>query len=213
VAIVQTQPEGTAVTEATGTADVATGHRAMRADARRNRELLITAARAAFGEEGGSASMESIARRAGVGVGTLYRHFPTRHDVVEAVYVRDVDELVRTAHDVVARLGPFEALAAFFDAFARYAKTKMALLTELHQAFEKDPAIKSRARERIFDAFDVVVDNARRHDAIRGDITGADLSQLLSPVCTNTTLDDHQIRRMLDVILEGLRPVSATHAG
>ncbi len=97
------------------------GERPMRADARRNRELLVAAARTVFSTQGAAASMEAIAKEAGVGVGTLYRHFPNRLDLVEAVYQTDVEELSETAQRVAAELAPWPAVEAFFEAFLRYA--------------------------------------------------------------------------------------------
>ncbi len=96
--------------------------RPMRADARRNYDLLVEAAREVFAQEGGGASMEAIARKAGVGVGTLYRHFPKRIDVVEAVYRTDVDVLVQVAEQVATDLEPWPAVVAFLEAFVRYAQ-------------------------------------------------------------------------------------------
>src|SRR5580658_3535763 len=104
-----------AVTD-TAAAEALDGDKPMRADARRNRERLITAAREVFAEQGANASMEAIAKYAGVGVGTLYRHFPTRMDVVEAVYESDVEELSEAARRVNAELEPWPAVEAFFDA-------------------------------------------------------------------------------------------------
>src|SRR5712675_360167 len=98
------------------------GARPLRADARRNYERLVAAARGVFAKEGSGASMEAIAREAGVGVGTLYRHFPQRIDVVEAVYRDDVDQLVETADEVIAEFEPWPAVVAFLEAFARYAQ-------------------------------------------------------------------------------------------
>ena len=98
--------------------------RPMRADAKRNYERLVAAARDVFAQEGGGASMEAIAREAGVGVGTLYRHFPKRIDVVEAVYREDVDELVAVAESVVADMEPWPALVAWLEAFVRYARAR-----------------------------------------------------------------------------------------
>ena len=92
----------------------------MRADARRNYERLVASAPKVFSTEGGGASMEAIAKEAGVGVGTLYRHFPKRIDVVEAVYRTDVDQLVTTAEKSVADLEPRPTLVAFLDAFVAY---------------------------------------------------------------------------------------------
>src|SRR5271163_2451191 len=122
-----------------GDTNQAGADRPMRADARRNYELLVGAAREVFAAEGGGASMEAIARRAGVGVGTLYRHFPKRIDVVEAVYRTDVDNLVHSAEQAVASLEPWPAVVTFLQAFVRYAQGKRTFLNELHEAFDKNP--------------------------------------------------------------------------
>jgi AcrR family transcriptional regulator len=188
------------------------GEKPMRADARRNRERLITAALEVFAEQGANASMEAIAKHAGVGVGTLYRHFPTRMDVVEAVYENDVEELSEAARRVNAELGPWPAVEAFFDAFLRYARTKQVLLTELHQAFEKNPDLKSRCRSMIESAFDLVIDRAKEAGVVRTDVYGADLTQLVSPICTNAAISTEQTRRLLNMILDGLRASAQTSA-
>jgi AcrR family transcriptional regulator len=182
----------------------------MRADARRNRELLVATAREVFGEQGAGASMEAIAKRAGVGVGTLYRHFPNRLDLVEAVYQNDVEELWATAQRVVADLEPAAAVEAFFDAFVRYAQTKQTLLSELHQAFEKNPGLRPHARELIEASFDLVIDRAREAGAVRSDMFGSDLMQLVTPVCTNASIPPEQSARLLRVIFDGMR-TGATH--
>ena len=179
--------------------------RPMRADARRNRELLVATAREVFSEQGAAASMEAIAKRAGVGVGTLYRHFPNRLDLVEAVYQTDLDELWSTAQRVVAELEPSAALDAFFDAFIRYAQTKQALLTELHQAFEKKPGFRSQARELIESSFDLVIDAAKEAGVVRADVDGSDVMQLVSPVCTNAGISPEQTARLLGMVLDGMR--------
>ncbi len=181
------------------------GERPMRADARRNRELLVAAAREVFSAQGAGAPMEAIAKQAGVGVGTLYRHFPNRLDLVEAVYESDVQELAANAQRVVAELEPSPAVDAFFDAFMRYAQTKQALLGELQQAFEKNPALRSRCRELIESSFDLVIDRARQAGAVRDDVSGADVMQLVSPICTNTSIPLEQTGRLVAMILDGLR--------
>jgi AcrR family transcriptional regulator len=185
-----------------------TGERPMRADARRNRELLVAAARKVFSEQGAAASMEAIAKEAGVGVGTLYRHFPSRLDLVEAVYQTDVEELWETAQRV-AELEPWPAVEAFFDAFLRYARTKKTFLDELHQAFEKNPDLRSRARGLIESSFDLVIDRAKQAGAVRDDIGGSDVMQLVGPVCTNASVDPEQAERLLRMILDGLRADAA----
>ena len=177
----------------------------MRADARRNQARLVTAARDVFAEQGVAASMEAIARQAGVGVGTLYRHFPKRIDLVEAVYSTDVEELSEAAEQAVAALEPWSAVEAFFKAFVRYAETKQTLLSELQQAFEKNPALRSRSRELIDAAFDLVIDRAKEAGVIRDDVDGSDVIQLVSPVCTNPAISPEQTERLVSMVLDGLR--------
>jgi AcrR family transcriptional regulator len=176
----------------------------MRADARRNYELLVEAARKVLTDQGVNASMEAIARQAGVGVGTLYRHFPKRIDVVEAVYRDDVDALVAAAEQAEV-LEPWEALEAWLNAFVAYGKAKRVLLSELHEAFEKNPSLKSNSRDRIAQACQRVLDRAQEAGAARKDVTGADVVQLISPMCTSTTLEEGQVERMLAITLDGLR--------
>jgi AcrR family transcriptional regulator len=176
----------------------------MRADARRNYERLVVAAREVFAQEGGGASMEAIARRAGVGVGTLYRHFPNRIDLVEAVYRTDVDNLVHTAEQVSADLEPWPAAVAFLEAFVRYAQGKRTFLNELREAFDKNPDLRVDMLDRIRQAMELVVGRAQRAGVMRTDVDGSDLMQLVGPMCTNATLSVDQSKRLLDTILDGL---------
>jgi AcrR family transcriptional regulator len=184
------------------------GSRPMRADARRNYEGLITAARLVFAQQGGGASMEAIAKEAGVGAGTLYRHFPKRIDLVEAVYREDVDKLVSDAKKFVAELGPWEAMAAWLQAFVVYASSKRTFLSELHEAFEKNPDLRVRSRERIESAIDTVLTPAQAAGVVRNDLDGSDLMQLISSMCMSATLTADQSARLLLVIQDGLRPPS-----
>jgi AcrR family transcriptional regulator len=176
----------------------------MRADAKRNNELLVTAAKDVFAAEGPGASMEAIARKAGVGVGTLYRHFPKRIDIVEAVYTTDLDELVATA-ERAAELEPWAAVEEFLLAFLRYAQTKRTFLSELQEAFAKRPDLKLKSRERIDQAAELVVGRAQRAGVMRDDVSGADLMQLMGPMCTSATLSEEQGKRLVAVLLDGLR--------
>lgn len=180
--------------------------RPMRADARRNYERLVAAARDVFNQQGGDASMDAIAKEAGVGVGTLYRHFPKRIDVVEAVYKTDVDGLQVTAQEVVATLEPWPALVAWLEAFVQYASTKRNFLTELHEAFEKSPELRVESRDRIVGALSTVLDRAQQAGVVRNDIDGPDLMQLLGSMCMSVTLTKDQSKRLLLMILDGLRP-------
>ena len=180
--------------------------RPMRADARRNYELLVTAARHVFNEQGGEASMDAIAKEAGVGIGTLYRHFPKRINVVEAVYKTDVDRLVATANEVVDTMEPWEALVSWLEAFVDYASTKRNFLTELHEAFEKAPELRVASRERIEGALGIVLEHAQSAGVVRQDLDGPDLMQLLGSMCMSATLTGDQSKRLLVMILDGLRP-------
>jgi AcrR family transcriptional regulator len=183
----------------------AAGGRPQRADARRNYERLVEAARKVFAEQGGSASMEAIAKQAGVGVGTLYRHFPKRIDVVEAVWRDDIDVLVDSVDGGLGELEPWVALEAWLRAYVDYGRTKRVYLNELHEAFEKDPAMKVASRDRVTSAAEKVLERAQAAGVARRDINGADLMQLVSPMCTSPTLEPAQGDRLIGMILDGLR--------
>jgi len=195
--------EGTSVESELG------GCRPMRADARRNYARLVTAAREVFAAEGEGASMEAVARKAGVGVGTLYRHFPRRIDLVESVYKIDVDELMEAA-DATMALEPWEAVVAYLEAFVRYAQSKRNFLNELREAFEKNPDLRLDSRERIDAATDRVIRRGQDEGVVRTDVHGADVTQLLAPMCTSATISPEQTARLLPLILDGLRKISVT---
>ena len=148
----------------------------------------------------------AIAKQAGVGVGTLYRHFPKRIDVVEAVYRDDVDQLVGLADHGLVELGPWAALEGWLQAYVAYGRAKRTFLNELHEAFEKNPGLKSASRERIFAACNRVLARAQEAGQARSDIDGTDLMQLVSPMCMNSTLTVEQGERLLGMVLDGLRP-------
>jgi AcrR family transcriptional regulator len=195
------QPD-TPVAAATGGA--VTG-RPRRSDAQRNHDRLVAAAREVFNRDGTGAAMEAVAREAGVGVGTLYRHFPTRIDLLEAVYRNDVDELVLAAEKAVANLEPWPAVVAFLEAFLDYAERKRTFLTELRDAFEKNPGLKSEIRRQIDRVADLVVERAQAAGAMRTDVSGAEVTQLVGPICTTATLSRDQSERLLRTILDGLK--------
>lgn len=183
--------------------------RPKRADARRNYERLVAAAREVFDVEGGEAPMETIAREAGVGVGTLYRHFPRRIDLVEAVYREDVDEVVRTAEQAVATLDPWPAVAEFLKAFVEYGRRKRRFLNELREAVDKSPDLQLDSRQRLVAAMSLVIERGQRAGVVRTDIDGADLMQLIGGTCTSPTLSEDQAVRLLPMILDGLRTPAA----
>ena len=181
------------------------GPRPMRADASRNRARLVEAARAAFTSRGSNATVEEMAKAADVGVGTLYRHFPRRIDLVEAVYREDVDELVAHAGELVGSTDPWEGLVAWLEAFVRYAQAKRTFLTELHEAFEKSPDLAVQSREKIAAAAGSVLSRAQAAGVARADVSQGDLMQLVGGMCMarNATLEQNQ--RLLTFVLDGIR--------
>jgi AcrR family transcriptional regulator len=183
------------------------GHatRAIRSDAQRNHERLVIAARQVFTEQGSDASMEAIALQAGVGAGTLYRHFPRRIDLVEAVYRNDVDELRLAAEKAVANLAPWDALVSWLDAFLRYSLGKRVFLHELREEFERNPQLRLHSREQVEQSFAIVLENAQRAGVARADVDGTDLMLLVGGMCTSPTLAKAQGKRLLAMVVDGLK--------
>jgi AcrR family transcriptional regulator len=180
-------------------------HRGTRSDAQRNHDRLVVAARKVFAAQGSDASMEAIALEAGVGAGTLYRHFPKRIDLVEAVYRNDVDELLLAAKTAVEEYEPWDALANWLDAFLCYSLGKRVFLTELRESFEKNPQLRLSSRERVEQSFALVLENAQLAGVARTDIDGSDLMFLVGGMCTGPTLVKTQGERLLALVLDGLR--------
>ncbi|MDQ1742540.1 MAG: hypothetical protein QOE23_879 [Pseudonocardiales bacterium] len=179
--------------------------RPMRADARRNYERVLKAARDVLADRGSEATMEEIAKRADVGVGTLYRHFPRRIDLVEAVYREDVEGLAALAVRVSTETEPWDALVEWLHGFVRYGRSKRAFLTELHEAFEKSPDLALRSRERIGEAAELVLTRAQQAGVAREDIDGSDLMQLVGGMCMARTATPDRNERLLDLVLDGIR--------
>ena len=178
--------------------------RPMRADAQRNYDRLLSAARDVFAVRGSEAAMEEIAKKADVGVGTLYRHFPRRIDLVEAVYRDDVAILVTLADSVAATEAPLDALRDWLEGFVRYAQGKRVFLTELHEAFEKNPDLALDSREKIRSAAGVVLQRAQEAGLARDDIDAADLMQLVGGMCMSRTSSLEQNERLLALVLDGI---------
>jgi AcrR family transcriptional regulator len=184
----------------------ATVGRPMRADARRNRERLVEAARAVFAARGSEASIEEIARKADVGVGTLYRHFPRRIDLVEAVYREDVDALVAKGEELATQAGPWEALAQWLEAFVAYAAAKRTFLTELHEAFEKNPDLAVSSREKIGAMTGRLLAGGQGAGVVRPDIDQRELMQLVGGMCMAQGATEQQNLGLLTFVLDGIRP-------
>ena len=173
-----------------------------RADALRNYEKLLAAAREAFTEQGASASLEDIARRAGVGIGTLYRHFPTRQALLEAVYLGEVDAVCESA-TALAGEEPYEALAAWLRRFVAYVATKKALADELFS--DGGAAAFRTSHDRIFAAGEPLLKRAQEAGAVRADTDITDVIRLIGGIAKMPSADPEQTERVLDVALDGLR--------
>jgi AcrR family transcriptional regulator len=179
--------------------------RPKRADALRNYEKLVAAGREAFTEADRSASLEDIARRAGVGIGTLYRHFPTRTDLVQAIYVDEVEALSRSA-DELAGLEPWDALTTWLQGFVGYVATKQALADELFAvADEERQAVFSGCRSMLYAAGEPLLRRAQDAGIVRPDVTIEDLIRLVGGIAKIPADDAADVQRVLAVALDGLR--------
>jgi AcrR family transcriptional regulator len=178
--------------------------RPMRADARRNYDKLIAAARAAFTEAGGSASLEEIARRAGVGIGTLYRHFPTRGALLEAVYVEEVEALCRTADDLRDE-PPWDALAGWLHRFVDYVATKAALAEELFAYVDRDSDVFRSCRTAFYAAGEPLLVRAQKAHVVRADTDITDVVRMVVGIAKMPSATPEEIERVLDMALDGLR--------
>src|SRR5215472_6770010 len=166
--------------------------RPMRADAQRNYTRLLGAASAAFVEHGADdVSLEEIARRAGVGIGTLYRHFPTRQALLEAVYRDQVELLQARAEELLKAESPGDALADWLRALMKFSSTKHSLTSALLATLGKDSDLLSSCAKVIRDAADALLDRAQEAGVVRPDA------------------DSGRADRMLALILDGLRPQPA----
>ena len=178
--------------------------RPKRADARRNYEKILTAARAAFAEGGESTSLEGIARRAGVGIGTLYRHFPNRQALVEALYLDEVEEVCRSAAELESA-DPWEALASWFERFISYVATKKALASELLNYLDQDAELFKVCRASLFEAGEPLLKRAQEAGVVRPDVTIAELIQMVMGIAKIPSSEPGQTERLLRIALDGLR--------
>lgn len=178
-----------------------------RADAQRNRELLIEAAKAAFADAGATVSLDEIARRAGVGIGTLYRHFPTRDAIVEAVYRREVRQLADSATDLPASLPAGEALHRWMRLFVDYVATKKVIVSALSTIVSGAPDFYASSGVLITDAVSGLVSRAIASGDIRPDVDPGDLLRALVGFTYAAGGPDWQASalRLIDILMDGLR--------
>jgi AcrR family transcriptional regulator len=178
--------------------------RPKRADARRNYEKVLAAARQAFAEGGEATALEDIARRAGVGIGTLYRHFPNRQALLEAVYVDEVEAMCRSAAEL-DRSDPWEALNRWFERFIAYIGTKRALAAELSNYLDQDAALFQVCRTSLFEAGEPLLKSAQEAGVVRPDVSIGEVIQMVVGIAKIPAKDPEQNEHILRIALDGLR--------
>ena len=176
----------------------------MRADARRNYEKVLAAAREAFAEGGESTALEEIARRAGVGIGTLYRHFPNRQALLEALYVNEVEEICRSAAGL-DDTDPWEALTGWLGQVVGYLTTKRALASELLNYLGMDAPLFQECRTSLFAAGEPLLERAQETGVVRPDVQFSDVLQLVGGVTKIPSAEPGQVEHILSIALDGLR--------
>jgi AcrR family transcriptional regulator len=183
----------------------------LRADASRNREKLIEIAAAAFAAHGGNATLEEIARQAGVGIGTLYRHFPTREHLVEVVYRREVEALCDAAEELAQNNAPDVALAEWMQRFVDYIAAKRGMANSLRILFDANSEVFANTSGMVALALQHLVDAAVADGSIRSDIDINDISQALSGIYSAPDTPDwrDRSRRLVSLLMDGLRWGSA----
>lgn len=178
-----------------------------RADSERNREKLLAAAREVFSAGGPDASLEAVARAAGVGIGTLYRHFPTREALFQAVYRREIDQLVELAAALAAQEEPFEALRRWFHANVGMVATKKGMLTALAPAAGSSTELFADSIARLIRCVTELMAAAIAAGQIRDDIAPEDVMRAVIGMCYTRDQPGWQetVIRLVDVFLDGLR--------
>jgi AcrR family transcriptional regulator len=178
--------------------------RPKRADARRNYEKVLAAAREAFAEGGESTALEEIARRAGVGIGTLYRHFPNRQALLEALYLEEVEEMCRSAADLDGS-DPWEALEGWFEGFIAYMATKRALAAELLNYLDPDASLFQVCRASLFEAGEPLLKRAQEAGVVRPDVNIGEVIQMVVGIAKIPASDPGQNAHLIRIALDGLR--------
>src|SRR5579859_2263832 len=178
-----------------------------RADALRNRERVLEAAKTVFSAGGSDASLEAVAREAGVGIGTLYRHFPTREALYEAVYRREVEQLGELAEALKSEASPVDALRRWLRANVEFVATKKGMAAALALAAGPPSELTAFSYERLTKAIGVLLDRAVASGEIRSDVGPEDLLRTLVGMCLLHDQPGWQagVIRMLDVLVDGLR--------
>ncbi|HEX8918882.1 MAG TPA: TetR/AcrR family transcriptional regulator [Chloroflexota bacterium] len=180
--------------------------RPLRADAQRNRDKLLAAATEAFAEEGEDVALETIAARAGVGIGTLYRRFPNRDALVAAAYRHEVNELCSTAAGLLRSQPADEALRAWAERFADYIATKRAMGNALRAASSDSPLF-AETREQILGALRLLLDAGAVDGTLRADVDPTDVMRVMNGIWYLPAGPEWRdsVGKMLDLVIDGLR--------
>jgi AcrR family transcriptional regulator len=179
-----------------------------RSDAQRNRERILEVAKEAFTRSGADASLDEIAREAGVGPGTLYRHFPSRGQLLEAVYRSEMEKLAAAEQKFAQELPPIEALRAWLLLFVDYIAAKHLIAPALNALVGDPKKVFEASYARMWDAIRALVKRAIKSGDIRKDLDPVDLLRALIGVANVATSPDWQqsARRLVDILITGSRP-------
>jgi AcrR family transcriptional regulator len=180
-----------------------------RSDAQQNRDRILEVAKAAFTRSGADASLDEIANQADVGSGTLYRHFPTRDALIEAVYHTEVEKLAAAQRELSASLPPIEALRAWMVLFVDYIATKQIIASALNSVVGGPSRLYDSSRVQVTGAIEALVKSAIKSGDIRRDLEPFDLLRALIGVSNVATGPDWQesARRLVDILIKGSRPM------
>ena len=182
--------------------------RVPRADATRNRDQLLAVATRVFASADSESSMRAIAREAGVGIATLYRHFPTRESLVDAVYRDQVVRLTAGARELLAQLPPAAAMRRWMDLFGDWIATKNGMLDTLLAMIESGEIAHARTRAELLAAITTILDAGRAAGDLRGDVAADDIADSLIGIFTvaSRPAGGAKAGRLLDLLMDGLRP-------
>jgi AcrR family transcriptional regulator len=183
--------------------------RKTRTDAQRNRERILEVAKAAFARSGANTSLDDVARQAGVGAGTLYRHFPTRDALLEAVYHTEVGKLAAAERELSEKLPPVEALRAWMLLFVDYIAEKHIIAPALNTFVGGPSKLYESSRAQITGAIEALVKRAIKAGDIRKDLEAFDLLRALIGVSNVASAPDWQqsAKRLVDILILGSRPI------
>ena len=178
-----------------------------RADAERNRNRLLDAARAAFADGQDPVTLDQIAKEAGVGIGTLYRHFPTREALVEALYRKELADLCASADDLLKTHAPEDALRAWMDQFAGYVTAKREMGEALRAVFAAGTVTVSQARVELTGAVQTILAAGAATGELRDDVRPEDVVAMIVGTFAATSLagGQEQLERMLDLLMDAIR--------